>query len=141
MGTSVEKIILLVDDNDAHRRLIRRAISKSAIGNEIVEAAGLHEAKAILTRGETPKLCAAVVDLNLGDGYGTEFISTLRAHAELSALPILAISTSTLEDDREKCLAAGANAFLAKSDDLLEFTNDLAQTLIGLLGKGLDNVS
>jgi CheY-like chemotaxis protein len=53
---------------------------------------------------------------------GLETIRHLRAHTdpELAALPIIALTALTMPGDRERCLAAGANAYLSKPIELQE---------------------
>jgi two-component system chemotaxis response regulator CheY len=55
-----------------------------------------------------------VTDVNMPDINGLELIRYVRGHAALARVPLLAISTEGRDRDRERCLALGANEFLAK---------------------------
>ena len=121
--------ILIVDDTKAHRHLIKRALKKTDVKHPVVEAASLQEAVELLNRGElsgtnTPLL--AVVDLNLGDGRGTDFISALRASKEHTQLPIIVLSTSSLEEDISESYQVGANCYLTKASDVERFQQEIS---------------
>jgi CheY-like chemotaxis protein len=49
------------------------------------------------------------------DGYAA--IQKLRATERFKKLPIIAVTAKAMTDDREKCLRAGANQYIAKPLD------------------------
>lgn len=115
--------ILLVDDNDGHRYLIRRALagartSKLMQISAITEASSLSQARELLFTSPkiTPDL--AIVDLNLGDGRGTALIAELRASAQHHHTRAIILSTSVLDSDREEALAVGADRYVTKTENL-----------------------
>lgn len=127
--------ILLIDDNAAHRALVKRAIRKAGVDVPIVEMSSLAEARSRLLGGEAlcrPRL--GIIDLNLGDGRSTSLIQELRTSAELSQLPILVLSTSPLESDMRESYACGANCYLTKADDVAVFTKEIESGIRFLLG-------
>ncbi len=86
--------ILLVDDNEAHRSLIKRAITKAALSNPIVEAESLQAARLKLFEDVGQEYALAILDLNLGDGRSTLLVSEIRASKSQPELPILTLSRS-----------------------------------------------
>ncbi len=105
MGISV----LLVDDHALIRQGLRRAFEQTDDLVVVAEAGSLAEALA-LERAHTPDV--AVVDVNLGDGSGIEFVKTMRARRPEMGLVVL-----TMYDGDEHVFAsleAGASAFVLK---------------------------
>ncbi len=126
-------MILLVDDNPAHRLLVRRAVRKSGKDNPTVELGSLGEALRFLDSfaGETPNLIIA--DLNLGDGRGTHFIRSARAKWRELCPPILLLSTSRLEEDLKDAQEAGVSEYIVKEDDPELFFAQMGRELIRFL--------
>ena len=123
--------ILIIDDNKAHRSLIRRAIKKSGRLCSVIEADSLNAARQILfcsTAGQSrPDII--LLDLNLSDGRGTTLLKELRQNTALSKLPVVVISTSPLEADRAESFSCGATTYLTKAENLEEFTAQIVNEL------------
>ncbi|MCC6954261.1 MAG: response regulator [Deltaproteobacteria bacterium] len=124
--------ILLIDDESAHRRIFKRALKKAGISRPVLECSSLGEAKALVKRiaaGEAHAPVVAFLDLNLGDGRGTALISALRSAVPTSGIPILILSTSSLERDVEESLSLGATRYLLKLDDPEQFCARIIEEL------------
>ncbi len=126
-------MILLLDDDKAHRSLIRRAVQKAGINSPLVEAGSLAEAKRLLFP-ESPQqplpLSLAVVDLNLGDGRGTEIISLLRSSSAYADVRVIVLSTSQMEQDVAESHEAGADAYMTKASDLVQFRKEIGEAIL-----------
>lgn len=55
-----------------------------------------------------------MTDVVMHPSDGIEFLHSLRQNSRLSPIPVIVTSASVFEGDRERCLAAGASAFLPK---------------------------
>jgi CheY-like chemotaxis protein len=120
-----QRRVLIADDAEHNRTLLAELLR--GIGFEIAEAANGAEALAQARR--------IVPDMILIDSVmpvmgGIDAIRRLRAQPEFEQTPIISISASVLTTDREKTLAAGANAFVSKPIALSE----LVDTIGGLMG-------
>lgn len=60
------------------------------------------------------KYDAIMLDLNMPDMHGLEFLQFVRNHHAFHDIPIVVITTQTGDDMREAVLAAGANAYITK---------------------------
>ncbi len=102
--------VLLVDDHALIRQGLRRAFEETDDLTVVGEASTLAEAQA-LERQHRPDV--AVVDVNLGDGTGIDFVAEVRARRPEAGLVVL-----TMYDGDEhlfSALEAGASAFVLKS--------------------------
>jgi len=111
---------LLVDDEPAHRLIARRALIKARSDISVTEAESLAVGRATFDTGSFTLL---VIDLNLAGVSGLDLIRYARSQRE--ALPIIAISTSSLESDISAAYVAGANIFVSKADGGRSFPADL----------------
>jgi DNA-binding NarL/FixJ family response regulator len=101
--------VLLVDDHALIRQGLRRAFEQTDDLVVIAEAGSMSEALA-LERAHSPDV--AVVDVNLGDGSGIEFVRTMRQRRPEMGLVVL-----TMYDGDEHVFAAleaGASSFVLK---------------------------
>ena len=59
-----------------------------------------------------------LLDIMMAELVGLAAIRSLRADAALRDLPIIALTAKARRDDREQCVAAGANDYMAKPIDV-----------------------
>ncbi|NLF25418.1 MAG: response regulator [Deltaproteobacteria bacterium] len=128
MSTSHTRCILVVDDEDVHRMLIRRALENCLENITLREAASVTAAKSLLIE-DFSSYKLAILDLNLGQECGLSILELIRAKRDLSELPCLMISTSDLPQDIEKSYAAGCNAYLVKEDDPKLYRSNLLKAV------------
>ena len=60
---------------------------------------------------------------------GLEAMRQIRHDPSLVNIPIIALTALTMAGDRDRCLAAGANEYLAKPVKLKQLTNSIQQFL------------
>jgi two-component system cell cycle response regulator DivK len=103
------KKILVADDKATSRELVRTVLEK--FGYEILEAADGLEALRY-ARENRPDLI--ILDLHMPglDGFGV--IEILRREAEFATTPIVALTASAMQGDREHALASGFTGYLTK---------------------------
>jgi CheY-like chemotaxis protein len=58
------------------------------------------------------------MDIMMPEMDGLSAIRALRADAAVRDLPIIALTAKARRDDREQCMAAGANDYMAKPIDV-----------------------
>lgn len=104
--------ILLVDDNDATRQLLRDRLEP--LGFLIIEAADGAGGLAQALQHAPPLM---LVDLMMPQVDGFALIRWVRATPHLTEMFAIALSASTFPEDVEHALAAGFDHFLAKPID------------------------
>jgi signal transduction histidine kinase/ActR/RegA family two-component response regulator len=104
-----QKTIEIVDDDRANIETLSDYLSAKGYnivvannGLEAIEVAQLHHPDAIL------------MDLQMPVLDGLSAIERLRTDPQFANLPIIALTARSQTEDRELCLAAGANEYLAK---------------------------
>ncbi|MFL6312095.1 MAG: response regulator [Terriglobales bacterium] len=118
------KKILIADDKATSRELLRTVLERQ--GYEVMEAADGEEAlqKAL---AEFPDLI--LLDLQMPRRTGYEVLGELRKHTRHAALPIIALTASAMQGDRERALAAGFTGYLAKPVALVHLREEVQRLL------------
>ena len=101
--------VLLVEDNPVNQLVAKGMLGK--LGCEVLLANHGGEALALL---ETQAVDLILMDCNMPVMDGYETTRRIRQKAELTALPIIALTANALSDERERCHAAGMDDYLAK---------------------------
>ena len=100
--------VLLVEDDEVDVMNVKRAFERNHITNPLFVAGDGVEALEKLRGGEVPKGRRIVLlDLNMPRMNGIEFLRELRRDRELSATPVVVLTTSN--DDRDKIEAYQLN--------------------------------
>jgi PAS domain S-box-containing protein len=121
---SETSLILLAEDNEANISTFSGYLT--AKGYRIVLAKNGQEA-IDLTHSEQPSLI--LMDIQMPYVDGIEAITTIRQNPQLVGVPIIALTALAMEGDRERCLAAGANDYLAKPVQLKQLNQKIQEWL------------
>jgi chemotaxis protein histidine kinase CheA len=119
--------VLVVDDSISVRRVAARQLR--ALGLEVDEVSDGLEA---LGRLRSRRYGLVVTDLEMPRLDGFELVAEMQRTTSLAAIPVIVASTRADPETRERVLALGARAFLAKPVD--------PGTLAGALGPLLERV-
>ena len=120
----VKKKILIADDIEASRELIGTVLDSA--GYEVIEASNGAEAleKAVQV---LPDLI--LLDLQMPSLDGFRVIGELRLDARFLTTPVVALTASAMQGDREKALAAGFTAYIAKPVRIAGLRAEVARLL------------
>jgi chemotaxis family two-component system response regulator Rcp1 len=117
--------ILLVEDNPDDILLTREAIGDARIANELNAVMDGEAAMAYLRQeGEYAGVARpdlVILDLNLPKKDGRQVLREIREDPELTALPVLVLSTSGAKEDIAGAYAEHVNAYIQKPVDFEEF--------------------
>lgn len=119
------KIILLADPNADSRELLRHYFEILGYPSTIEAKDGEETLSQALS--ERPHLIVMEVRLPKIDGF--QIVAQLRSNPLTCNMHILAATAMALPQDREKCLAKGFDAYLAKPITLGEL-KDILQTIL-----------
>jgi CheY-like chemotaxis protein len=103
------ELILVVEDNDKNRKLVRDVLTYR--GYEVIESE-TGEDGVRLAKERRPRL--VLMDIQLPGIDGIEALRQLRADEATRAIPIIAVTASALDRDRQKIMAAGFDGYQAK---------------------------
>lgn len=128
------KTILLVEDNPDDELLTIRALKHNSIGNEIVVAHdGVEALDYLMGTGEyegrnindVPELI--LLDLKLPKINGLEVLKRLRSESHTKYIPVVVLTSSSEEQDIISSYDLGANSFVQKPVNFVEFTQATKQ--------------
>ena len=119
-------LILIVEDNDKNLKLVRDVLQVK--GYETIEA-GTAEEGLKFARARTPDLI--LMDIQLPGMNGIDALKALRAEPATAAIPVVAITASVMQQDRQEIMRAGFNGFIEKPINLRKFLDTVQQTLKG----------
>lgn len=120
--------VLIIDDDHVEVMIAKRVISR--IAPELwVEAAFSGDAGlALLTNGK-PLPSLILLDLKMPGVSGIDVIRRIRADERLKNLPVIILTNSTLESDRQRSIAEGATDYLHKACSIDQFSRDIKALL------------
>jgi two-component system response regulator len=132
-----KEIILLVEDNPDDEALTLRAFKKHNIVNEVVVVRDGAEALDYLfgTGGYADRDVSAMpqiilLDLKLPKMDGLEVLQRIRADDRTRLIPVIILTSSKEEQDLVEGYSLGANSYIRKPVDFVQFTE--AMRLLGL---------
>lgn len=104
------KTILLVDDDMRNLFALSKILAEK--GLNVLKAEDGQKALALLKTH--PEIALVLLDIMMPvmDGYQTAM--EIRKQPRFNDLPVIALTAKALKEDRNKCIAAGANDYLAK---------------------------
>ncbi len=107
--------ILLVEDDEVDVMNVKRAFERAHIANPLFVAGDGLEALEKLRSGEVPAYRRLVLlDLNMPRMNGIEFLRELRKDPDLSSIPVVVLTTSTLDRDRIDAYKLNIAGYLVK---------------------------
>ena len=120
--------VLIVEDNPTNRKVVEALLGKLQIRSDSVNN-GQAAVDAILG-GMRPDLVLMDVQMPVMDGMqATAAIRQWERETGKAHLPIVALTAGAFEEDRQQCLTAGMDDFLAKPVNLNDLLKMLAKWL------------
>ena len=121
-------VILLVEDEEAHAEIVRRNFEQCRMANQLMHVSDGQRALDYLYRRngfgqpeKAPRPGIILLDLRLPKVDGLEVLKTIKADPNLSAIPVVILTTSKAESDMVKAYDHHANSYLVKPVDFAQF--------------------
>ncbi len=107
------KTVLIVDDDPRNIFAVRSLLEGH--GMKALTAENGRAGIAMLERH--PEIDIALIDIMMPEMDGYETMRLIRANPAKRWLPMIAVTAKALQEDRDRCMAAGASDYLAKPID------------------------
>jgi CheY-like chemotaxis protein len=117
----IRPLVLLAEDNDANRRTVGDFLRSQEY--DVIVAEDGEEA---VTNALAWKPALILMDVQMPRVDGLEAIKRIRAALPIAHVPIVALTALAMPGDKERCLSAGANAYLSKPVSLKELASLVA---------------
>lgn len=126
--------ILIIDDNLDDVEITRMALARIDRGMK-VETAPRGEAALEFLRSKKTLPALIFIDLKMPGMSGFDVVRKIRADERMRHIPVIIVTSSSLEADEEKGYEAGADGFLHKAFDINRFERDMTSVLERWLNK------
>jgi CheY-like chemotaxis protein/signal transduction histidine kinase/CHASE3 domain sensor protein len=109
-----DKTILVTDDDMRNIFALSSALQVYDM-NIVIANNGI---QALEKLDEIPTIDLVLMDIMMPEMDGYEAMKLIRQHKDHKKLPIIALTAKAMKNDREKCIEAGANDYIAKPVDI-----------------------
>lgn len=132
--TSMEKLnVLVAEDNKINQMVTQKMLEREGMEVTIAEN-GMEAVKCF----EKQDFDIIMMDIHMPEMDGYEATSAIRKLEEVSGnhIPIIALTASAMEGDKEACLEAGMDGYISKpikKDQLIETLLEIKSTMLNTL--------
>ena len=119
-------LILIVEDNEKNLKLVRDVLQVK--GYKTLDTTTAEEGIKVAVE-KKPDLI--LMDIQLPGMNGIEALKVLRADPATSAIPVIAVTASVMQQDRTLITEAGFDAYVSKPISIKEFLEAVNKTLAG----------
>lgn len=121
--------IVVVDDDDGHRELVRRGLRRAGVDNPLESiASGSDALDYVFCRGsfaarDSVEQILMLLDINM-PGYcdGVEVLRQIKADEKTRRIPVIMLTTADDPKEVDRCYDLGCNVYLTKPVDPAAFS-------------------
>jgi PAS domain S-box-containing protein len=117
--------ILVAEDDTFNQKIIHQVLKR--LGASLIVLA--YDGSEALSALEQDDFDVVLMDLHMPNMNGYEATAEIRKLSRHAQLPVIALSASVTDEDRQRCLAAGMNDFIGKPININELLSTLKQCL------------
>lgn len=126
--TDPAAFVMLVEDDEGHRLLIRENLKAGGLRCRVLEMSNGREALDYLTRrsryqeaGKSPRPGIILLDIRMPRGDGFVVLEKVKADPELRHIPVIMLTSTDDQTEVIRCYQLGANGYVVKSISYEEF--------------------
>ena len=119
-----KKCILIVEDNELNRKLVRTLLH---LGDYDILEAEDAETALQLARHEKPDLI--LMDIQLPGMDGLTATAQIKEDPELRNIPVVALTACAMPEDEKKAIDAGCNGYISKPIETRTFLDKVSSFL------------
>ena len=130
MKSSATHLIFIVDDDPDDRQIILDAFLENSPQIDYVFIENAETLLENLYSDESDYPALILLDLNMPGMLGLQALKEIRNNKKFSQIPIIVLTTSTLNSERKTSYELGASCFLRKPDsygELVEITSSIVK--------------
>jgi CheY-like chemotaxis protein len=126
-------VIIMIEDDEGHARLIEKNIRRAGVTNEMVPfTTGLKALSYLLGPDASGKVhegkhLLVLLDLNLPDMTGMDILARLRESKHLKRVMVIVLTTTDDPVEIQRCYDLGANVYVAKPMQYEKFVHAIQQ--------------
>ena len=126
-------VIVMIEDDEGHARLIERNVRRAGVNNEIIPFASGTEALAFLLGSDGSGAASAkralliLLDLNLPDMTGIDILAKVKENAHLKRSPVIILTTTDDQREIQRCYELGCNVYITKPVNYETFAQAIRQ--------------
>jgi DNA-binding response OmpR family regulator len=133
MATAQEVVIIMIEDDEGHARLIEKNIRRAGVKNDIMPFTNGSSAlsyilgKDMSGQDSMDRFLLVLLDLNLPDMSGIDILEKIKGNAHTRRMPVIILTTTDDEREIQRCYDLGANVYITKPVDYDSFANAIRQ--------------
>lgn len=126
---SHKKPILLIEDDSIDAMTVRRAFRELKIPNELLLFKNGLEALSYLKQVKNSPPSLILLDLNMPVMNGLEFLLEIKQDQYLQKCPVIVLTTSNEEQDKQDCFKLSVAGYFVKPDNYDDFVSIIKMIL------------
>jgi DNA-binding response OmpR family regulator len=126
-------VIVMIEDDEGHARLIERNIRRAGVNNEIVAFTSGTAALSYLLGNDgsgsesAERAMLVLLDLNLPDMSGVDILAKVKSNTHTKRSPVIVLTTTDDQREIQRCYDLGANVYITKPVNYESFANAIRQ--------------
>ena len=113
--------LLLVEDDEVDAKSVKRAMKDLNVTNPLYHKENGEEALRFLRDPKVEKPAIIILDINMPGMNGLEMLKILKHDEELKHIPVIILTTSRTEAERNEGFSTGAAGYMIKPVEYRQF--------------------